>query len=84
MQLPSTFTNVRAMSMMASAPSSSAIPATGKLNEASVPVSTTIADRGIPATPLLVSISVSIIISCWLTGMWIAAACAMNTEASER
>ena len=73
-QLPSTFTDVRAMSRSVSMPSSSATPSAGRLNVATVPARITSAARGTPATPLLVSISVSIMTSCVPNGMWTSAA----------
>src|SRR5580658_4585367 len=84
MQLPSRFTDVRAMSISASAPSSSATPDSGRPNDASVPARITSEARGTAATPLLVSISVSIIRSCWLSAMWTPAACATKSDAIER
>ena len=46
--------------------------------------STTSGARGTPATPLLVSISVSIMISCWPMVIGTPAICATNTLQSER
>src|SRR5205814_4880143 len=83
-QLPSRLTDVRAISMSASTPSNKATPSTGRLNVASVPARITKDARGTAATPLLVSISVSIIVSCVPKDRWIPAACATNIEASER
>ena len=51
---------------------------------ASVPERITSDARGTAATPLLVSISVSIMSSCCDSGMSMPAACATNTDASAR
>ena len=83
-QLPSTFTEVRAMSIRASMPSSTATPSIGRWKVERVPVRITSAARGTPATPLLVSIKVSIISNCWPNDSRTPAACATKTEASER
>src|SRR5579864_9186011 len=83
-QLPSRFTDVRAMSISASTPSSSATPSTGRLKVARVPARITRDARGTAATPLLVSISVNIMVICVPKERWIPAACATNIEASER
>src|SRR5882672_9104981 len=84
MQLPMTFTAVRPMSMIWSMPSRIAAPSSGRPNCVSVAARTTSAARGTPATPLLVSISVSIITSCWPIVIWTPASCATNTLASDR
>src|SRR5450759_2937794 len=72
------------MSRTASTPSKMANPSTGRRNAVSVPARITRAARGTPATPLLVSIRVSIITNCWPNVMWTPAACATNIEAIER
>ncbi len=72
------------MSSSASTPSSTATPSSGNPNCASVPARITRDARGTPATPLLVTIRVSIMRSCWPTERWIPAACATKTEASDR
>ena len=83
-QFPSTFTDVRAMSISVSTPRITAIPSIGRLKRASVPARITSDARGTPATPLLVSISVSIITSCVPNGMATSAACATNIAASDK
>ena len=65
-------------------PSRMAAPSSGRPNCVSVAVSTTSAARGTPATPLLVSISVSIMTSCWPSVSATPASCATNTLASDR
>jgi len=63
-QLPNMFTDVRAMSISVSTPKISSTPSLGNPNDAAVAASTTSEARGTPATPLLVSINVSIIRIC--------------------
>ena len=65
MQLPSTLTEVRAMSISASAPRIRATPSIGKSKGGERSGQNHQRARGTAATPLLVSISVSIISSCW-------------------
>ena len=69
MQLPKRLTEVRAMSISASAPRINATPEIGKPNVTNVPARITNDARGTAATPLLVSISVSIMSNCWLNVM---------------
>src|ERR1039457_2536020 len=83
-QLPSTLVDVRAMSISASTPSRTAAPSMGRWKVVSVPARITSAARGTPATPLLVSMRVSIISSCWPNERVTPAAWATKTEASER
>ena len=75
---------VRPMSISASTPSSSATPSIGSWKLASVAARMTSAARGTPATPLLVSISVSIMVTCWPIVISIPAAWATNTEANDK
>src|ERR1019366_4184753 len=63
-QFPTTFSEVRAISRIASTPSSTAIPSLGRLKVDTVPARMMSAARGTPATPLLVSIRVSIMANC--------------------
>src|SRR5262249_10135736 len=84
MQLPITFTAVRPMSMIWSMPRRIAAPSSGRPNCVKVAARTTSAARGTPATPLLVSISVSIMTSCWPSVIDTPASCATNTLASDR
>ena len=63
-QLPSTLSDVRSMSISASMPRIMNTGSVGKPNEPTVPSRITSAPRGTPATPLLVSISVSSRINC--------------------
>src|SRR3984957_13658862 len=63
-QFPTTLTVVRAMSMNASTPRINATASTGSPNTTTAPDKITNAARGTPATPLLVSMSVSIKTSC--------------------
>ncbi len=72
------------MSMSASTPRITATPASGRPNWVSAPERMTSDARGTAATPLLVSISVSIISSCVPIGMSMLAAWATNTDASAR
>src|ERR1051326_3065692 len=64
-QFPRTFVAVRAMSINWSMPKMIHTGHAGKWNESTVPTRITSIARGTPATPLLVSISVSTITSCW-------------------
>src|SRR2546426_12842088 len=55
-QLPTTFTDVRAMSINSSMPRIARMGHSGRPNDAAVPSRITSVARGTPATPLLVSI----------------------------
>src|SRR5262249_9112331 len=70
---PTRFIVVRAMSISTSTPRMTAIASSGSPNAASVPERITSDARGTPATPLLVSISVKTMRSCWPNGMWMPA-----------
>ena len=75
---------VRAMSISSSTPRMSVTPSSGRPYIASVPARMTSEARGTPATPLLVSISVSSIVICCPTVSSTPAAWATKTAASER
>ena len=83
-QLPTRLMDVRAMSISASTPRITATPSSGNPNWANAPDRITSDARGTAATPLLVSISVSIMSSWVLSGMLMPAACATNTDANAR
>ena len=83
-QLPSRFTDVRAMSMNASTPRITATPSSGRPKVASAPDRMTSDARGTAATPLLVSISVSMMTSCWPRVRSAPAAWATNSAATDR
>ena len=65
-------------------PSRMAAPSSGSPNCVSMPVSTTSAPLGTPATPFEASMRVSIIINCWPMVSCTPANCATNTLASDR
>ena len=65
-------------------PSRMAAPSSGRPNCATVAASTTSDARGTPATPLLVSISVSIMKSCCPNVIGTPKSCATKTLASDR
>src|SRR5579871_240949 len=83
-QLPRTLVAVRAMSMNWSMPRISRTGHAGRWKESSVPRRITRTARGTPATPLLVSISVKTMTSCWPKVRYMPAACATKMDASER
>src|SRR3990172_3513515 len=83
-QFPIRFTEVRAMSMSSSMPRMMKMGQTGSPNDAAVPSNITNEARGTPATPLLVTISVSTMNSCSFQVISMPATCATNTDASER
>jgi hypothetical protein len=72
------------MSISSSIPRMMNTGSTGRLNEATVPSRMTSDALGTPATPLEVSIRVKTMRICWPSGMWMPAACATNTDASDR
>jgi len=84
MPFPITLVAVRPMSRKWSMPMMSSRPASGSPNIGSTAATTTSDARGTPATPLLVSMSVSIINSCCESGIAMPAACAANTDATAR
>src|SRR6185437_9693437 len=81
---PITFTEVRAISINSSIPRIAITGHKGNPNEDTVPNKITKDARGTPATPLLVSINVSPMISWVVNGICMPAACATNTLASDR
>ena len=83
-QLPIRFTDVRAISINVSTPRINATPSAGRLKLATVAARITSEARGTAATPLLVSISVSIIRICVPSGKWTPAACATKIDANDR
>src|SRR6266852_5946490 len=83
-QLPSRFTEVRAISISSSTPRMTAIPSSGRPKVASVPARITSDARGTPATPLLVSMSVISISSCVPNDKCTPAAWATKTLASDK
>src|SRR5207248_11455889 len=90
-QFPITLTQVRPMSISSSTPKMTATPigpSPAGTNVLSVANRITSDARGTPATPLEVSINVSIIVICWPNDMCqpivVSAACATNTDAIAR
>ena len=83
-QFPITFTDVRAMSISSSMPRMARIGHSGSPKEAAVPSRITRVARGTPATPLLVSMSVNTITSCWPKESGMPAAWATKIEARDR
>ena len=75
---------VRAMSMSSSTPMMSSTPSSGRSKLTKVPARMTCEARGMPAMPLLVSIKVRSITSCWEIVRWTPAAWATKTEATAR
>ncbi len=72
------------MSINWSTPRRRKIGSIGSPSCVAVPMSTTKDPRDTPAIPLLVSMSVSIIMTCWPALRCMPAACATNMAARER